>query len=114
MILFLPKFQLSSTWLKSDILNEAVGSLSGATSSDDPNNLEESSDPLYPIKAPPANMLDILLNGIGSMTTPNDQVNTATANQVCENKMYRLLLGNDFKMNMQNIEKTAYKCPLSW
>ena len=99
--------------LKSDILNEAVGSLSVATSSDDPNNLEESSDPL---EAPPANMLDILLNGIGGgMTTPNDQVNTAaTANQVCENEMYQLLLGNDFKMNMQNIEKTAYNCPLSW
>ena len=102
--------------LKSDILNEAVGSLSVATSSDDPNNLEESSDPLHPIKAPPANMLDILLNGIGGgMTTPNDQVNTAaTAKQVCENEMYQLLLGNDFKMNMQNIEKTAYNCPLSW
>jgi hypothetical protein len=56
-----------------------------ATSSDDPNNLEKSSDPLHPIEAPPANMLDILLNGIGGMTTPNDQVNTATANQVCEN-----------------------------
>ena len=96
--------------LKSDTLNEAVGSLS----SDDPNNLEESSDPLHPIEAPPANMLDILLNGIGSITTPNDQVNTATANQVCENEMYQLLLGNDFKMNMQNIEKTAYNCPLSW
>jgi len=85
--------------LKSDILNEAVGSLSVATSSDDPNNLEESSDPL---KAPPANMLDILLNGIGGgMTTPNDQVNTAaTAKQVCENEMYQLLLGNDFKINI--------------
>jgi hypothetical protein len=77
--------------LKSDILNEAVGSLSVATSSDDPNNLEESSDPA--LEAPPANMLDILLNGIGGgMTTPNDQVNTAaTAKQVCENEMYQLL-----------------------
>ncbi len=101
--------------LKSDILNEAVGSLSVATSSDDPNNLEESSDPLHPMEAPPANMLDILLNGIGGgMTTPNDQINTATANQVCENEMYQLLLGNDFKMNMQNIGKTVYNRPLSW
>ena len=101
--------------LKSDILNEAVGSLSVAMSSDDPNNLEESSDPLHPIEAPPANMLDILLNGIGGgLATPNDQVNTATAKQLCENEMYQLLLGNDFKMNMQNIEKTAYNCPLSW
>ena len=101
--------------LKSDILNEAVGSLSVATSSDDPNNLEESSEPLEappadPLEAPPTNMLDILLNGIGGggggggMTTPNDQVSTAaTAKQVCENEMYQLLLGNDFKMNMQNI-----------
>ncbi len=86
-----------------------------ATSSDDPNNLEESSDPLHPIEAPPTNMLDILLNGIGGgMTTPNDQVNTATANQVCENEMYQLLLGNDFKMNMQNIGKRVYNCPLSY
>jgi len=68
---------------KSDILNEAEGSLSVATSSDDPNNLDESSDPLHPIEAPPANMLDFLLNGIGGgMTTPNDQVNTTTANHV--------------------------------
>ena len=97
--------------LKSDILNEAVGSLSVVTSSDDPNNLEKSSNPL---EAPPANMLDILLNGIGGTTTPYDQVNTATANQMCENEMYQLLLGNDFKKNMQNIEKAAYNCPLSW
>ena len=48
------------------------------------------------------------------MTTLNDHVNTATANQVCENEMYQLPFGNDFKMNMQNIEKTAYNCPLSW
>jgi hypothetical protein len=101
--------------LTSDILNEAVGSLSVATSSDDPNNLEESSDPLHSIEAPTTNMLDILLNGIGGgMTTRNDQVNTATAKQLCENKMYQLLLGNDFEMNMQNIEKTAYNCRLSW
>ncbi len=86
-----------------------------ATSSDDTNNLEEPSDPLHPIEAPPINMLDILLNGIGGdKTTPNDQVNTATANMLCENEMYQLLLGNDFKMKMQNIENKVYNCPLSW
>jgi hypothetical protein len=75
--------------LKSDIFNEAVGSLSVATSSDEPNNLEESSDSLHPIKAPPNNMLDILLNGIGGdKTTPNDQVNTANANMLCEKETY--------------------------
>ena len=101
--------------LKSDILNEAVGSLSVAMSSNDPNNLEESSDPLHPIEAPPANMLDILLNGIdGDKTTPNNQVNTATANMIRENEMYQLLLGNDFKMKIQNIEKKVCNCPLSW
>ena len=69
-----------------------------ATSSDEPNNLEESSDPLHPIEAPPINMLDILLNGIGGdKTTPNDQVNTATANMLCENEIYQLLLGNDLR-----------------
>jgi len=67
--------------LKSDILNEAVGSLSVATSSDDPNNLEESSDPL---EAPPATMLDILLNGIGGgMTTHNDQVKLLQLQSKC-------------------------------
>ena len=85
------------------------------TSSDDTNNLEESSDPIHPIKAPPINMLVILLNGIGGdKTTPNDQVNTATANMLCGNEMYQLLLGNDFKMKMQNIEKKVYNCSLSW
>jgi hypothetical protein len=107
--------QFTGRQLKSDILNEAVGSLSVTTSSDEPNNLEESSDPLHSIKAPPINMLDILLNGIGGdKTTPNDQVNTATANMLCENKMYQLLLGNDFKMKIQNIEKKVCNCPLSW
>jgi hypothetical protein len=102
--------------LKSDILNEAVGSLSVATSSDEPNNLEESSDPLHPaIEAPPSNMLDILLNDIdGDKTTPNDQVNTATAYMLCENEMYQLLLRNDFKMKIHNIEKKVCNCPLSW
>jgi hypothetical protein len=84
--------------LKSDILNEAVGSLSVATSSDEPNNLEEYSDPLHPIEVPPINLLDILLNGIdGDKTTPNNQVNTATANMIRENEMYQLLLGNDLR-----------------
>jgi hypothetical protein len=86
-----------------------------ATSSDEPNNLEESSDPLHPIEAPPINMIDILLNGIdGDKTTPNDLVNTATANMLCENEMYQLLLGHDFKMKIQNIEKKVCNCPLSW
>ena len=60
-------------------------------------------------------MLDILLKGIGGdKMTPDDQDNTATANILCENEMYQLLLGNDFKMKMQNIETRVYNCPLDW
>jgi hypothetical protein len=60
-------------------------------------------------------MLDVLLNSIGGdKTTPDDQDNTATANMLCENGMYQLLLGNDFKMKMQNIETKVYNCPHDW
>ncbi len=46
--------------------------------------------------------------------TPDNQDNTATANMLCENEMYQLLLGNDFKMKMQNIETKVCNCPLDW
>ena len=63
----------------------------------------------------PTNMLDILFNSIGGdKTTPDDQDNTATANILCEHEIYQLLLGNDFKMKMQNIETKVYNCPLEW
>ena len=95
--------------LKTDILQEAIGIVSAVTSSE-PINLEMTSDPPHSTNNP-TNMLEILLNGIGGdNTTPNDQDNTATANIVCENEMYQLLLGNDFKMKMQKV----YTCPLDW
>jgi len=63
----------------------------------------------------PTNMLDILLNGIGGdKTTPDDQDSTATANILRQDEMYQLLLGNDFKMKMHNIETKVYNCPLDW
>ena len=100
--------------LKTDILKEAIDIVSAVTSSDEPIDLEKSSDPPHPSNTP-TNMLDILLNGIGGdKTTPDDQDNTATANMLCENEMYQLLLGNDFKMKMQNIKTKVYNCPLDW
>ena len=100
--------------LKTDILKEAIDIVSAITSSDEPIDLEKSSDPPHPTDTP-TNMRDILLNGIGGdKTTPDDQDNTATANILCENEMCQLLLGNDFKMKMQNIKTKVYNCPLDW
>jgi hypothetical protein len=100
--------------LKTDILKEAIDIVSAVTSSDEPIDLEKSSDPPHPSNTP-TNMLDILLNGIGGdKTTPDDQDNTATANILYENEMYQLLLGNDFKMKMHNIKTKVYNCPLNW
>ena len=100
--------------LKQDILKEAVDIVSVVTSSDELIDLEKSSDPPHPTDTP-NNMVDILLNGISvDKITPDDQHNTATANILCENEMYQLLLGNDFKMKMQNNETKVYNCPLDW
>jgi len=97
--------------LKTDILKEAI-IVSAVTSSDEPIDLEKSSDPPHPTDTP-TNMVDILLNGISvDKITPDDRHNTATANILCENEMYQLLLRNDFKMKMQNIKTKVYNCPL--
>ena len=100
--------------LKTDILKEAIDIVSAVTSSDEPIDLEKSSELSHPTNMP-TNMLDVLLNSIGGdKMTPEDQDNSATANMLCENEMYQLLLGNDFKMKMQNIETKVYNCPLDW
>ena len=100
--------------LKTDILKEAIDIVSAVTSSDEPIDLEKSSELSHPTNMP-TNMLDVLLNTIGGdKMTPDDQDNTATANMLCENEMYQLLLGNDFKMKMQNIKTKVYNCPLDW
>jgi hypothetical protein len=99
---------------KADILKEAIDIVSAVTSSDEPIDLEKSSELSHPTNMP-TNMLGILLNSIGGdKMTPDNQDNTATANILCENEMYQLLLGNDFKMKMQNIETKVYNCPLDW
>ncbi len=90
--------------LRIDILKEAIDIVSAVTSSDEPIDLEKSSELSHPTNMP-TNMLDVLLNSIGcDKTTPDNQDNTATANMLCENEMYQLLLGNDFKLKMQNIK----------
>ena len=100
--------------LKTDILKEAIDIVSAVTSSDEPIDLEKSSDPPHPTDTL-TNMLDILLSGIGGdKTTPDDQDNTASAHILCENEMYLLLLGNDFKLKMQSFEAKVYNCPLDW
>ncbi len=77
-------------------------------------DLEKSSELSHPTNMP-TNMLDVLLNSIdGDKRTPDNQDNTATANMLCENEIYQLLLGNDFKMKMQNIKTKVYNCPLDW
>jgi hypothetical protein len=100
--------------LKTDILKEAIDIVSAVTSSDEPIYLEKSSELSHSTNMP-TNMLDVLLNSIGGdKTTHDNQDNTATANMLCGNEMYQLLLGNEFKMKMQNIETKVYNCPLDW
>ena len=104
--------------IKTDIFNEAVNSVSVAVPSDEVIDiLDEPSDPPLPADT---NMLDILLNNINENyatindATPNDQDTADAAKKLCENELYQLLLGNDFKMKMWNTETQAYNCPLSW
>ena len=62
-------------------------------------------------------MLDNLLNGISDDTVGDEssanQENT-TAHCVCKNELYQLLLGNDFRMKVQENNSKVYNCPLSW
>ncbi len=108
MMLFLPHCHPHAA--KTDILDI----VSAVTSSDEPIDLEKSSKLSHPTNMP-TNMLDVLLNNIGGdKTTPDNQDNTVTASMLCENKINQLLLGNDVKMKMQNIETKVYNCPLDW
>ena len=103
--------------LKTDILNEAVNSVSVAVPSDEVIDIvDEPSDPPLPADF---NMLDALLNNIDENytindATPDDQDTADAAKTLCENELYQLLLGNDFKMKMRNTETQVYNCPLSW
>jgi hypothetical protein len=107
--------------LKTNILNKATLSISPSAS--DPTNpsvYEASSD--YSLT--PTNTNDIMLNNLlksirdATANDTNDDLDHDqegdTAKSQCENKLYQLLLGNDFKMKMQDIESKVYNCPLSW
>jgi hypothetical protein len=63
-------------------------------------------------------MLDDLLKSLGDDTADDTNADHDqegdTAKSQCENELYQLLLGNDFKMKMQDIESKVYNCPLSW
>ena len=104
--------------LKTDILNEAVVSVSVAITPGEVIDLldDKPSDPPLPANT---NMLDILLNNIDENitindATPDNQDNADAAKKLCKNELYQLLLGNEFNMKMQNTETLAYNCPLSW
>ena len=62
-------------------------------------------------------MLDNLLKGISDDTVGDDSSanqDDTTAHSLSENELYQLLLGNDFKMRMQDNNSKVYNCPLSW
>ena len=107
--------------LKTDILNEAILSISPSASDlANPNDSEAFSDNnLAQTNMMNDVMLDNLLASISddpfNVTNGNhdDQEGDTTKKQ-CENELYQLLLGTKFKMKMQNVESKVYNCPLSW
>ncbi len=60
------------------------------------------------------NMLKSKEDGIADDTYTDDDQEENTAKSQWENELYQLLLGNEFKMKMQDIESKVYNCPLSW
>ncbi len=97
--------------LKTDILNEAIlGTSPSASDSTNPcanEALSASDDNLAQTTNANDIMLDNLLksigNGIADDTYADDDQEENTAKSQCK-KLYQLLLGNDFKMKMQDIE----------
>ena len=109
---------LSYKQLKNDILNEAIVGISSSTSEDStsPNANEAYSDPPLPTNGNDS-MSDNLLKNISGHDTADDSSanqDATTAHSLCENELYHLLLGNDFKMRMQDNNSKVYNCPLSW
>ncbi len=101
--------------LKTDILNKTILGIFPSTTDSNPNKASSAdSNPLLPTNSNDI-MLDNLLKSISDDTADdlNDQEG-ATANSKCENELYQLLLGNEFKMKMQGIGKKVYNFPLSW
>ena len=108
--------------LKTDILNEATLGISPSTSDSTNCSANEASSAFDDNLAQTTNgndiMLDNLLKSIGDDTAndtyaDDDQKENAAKSQ-CEDELYQLLLGNEFKVKMQDIESKVYNCPLSW
>jgi len=62
-------------------------------------------------------MLDNLLKGISDDTVgDNSSANQddTTARSQCKNELYQLLLGNNFKMRVQDNNSNVYNCRFSW
>jgi hypothetical protein len=108
--------------LKTDILNKAIISIHpSACDSTNPSANEASSDNNLTL----TNTNDIMLNDL-LKSISNDTANDTnddhdhdqegdTAKSQCEIELYQLLLRNDFKMKMQDIESKVYNSPLfSW
>jgi hypothetical protein len=76
---------------------------------------EASPDPT-PLTNGNDNMLDNLLKGISDDTADDSSANQedTAARSLCKNELYQLLLGNDFKMKIQDTDSKVYNCPLSW
>ncbi len=107
--------------LKTDILNKAIISIHpSACDSTNPSANEASSDNNLTLTNTNDIMLDNLLKSISNDTADDtnddhdhDQEGD-TAKSQCENELYQLLLGSNFKMKMQDIESKVYNCQLSW
>jgi hypothetical protein len=107
--------------LKTDILNKAIISIHPSTcDSTNPSANEASSDNNLTLINTKDIMLDDLVKSISNDTAndtndDHDHVQEGdTAKSQCENELYQLFLGNNFKMKMQDIESKVYNCPLSW
>jgi hAT family C-terminal dimerisation region len=105
--------------LKTDILNEAIIGITSSTSEDATNpdaNEAASTDPTLATNGNES-VLDNLLKGISDDTVGDDlsaNEDNTTAHTLCENELYQLLLGNDFKMKVHDKISKVYNCPLSW
>jgi hypothetical protein len=108
--------------LKTNILNKAIISIFLPTSDSTNCSANEASSASDDNLAQTTNandiMLDDLLKSIGDDTADDiyadDDHEENAAKSQCKNELYHLLLGNEFKMKMQDIESKVYNCLLSW
>ena len=108
--------------LKTDILNEAILGITPSPSDSTNHRANVASSASDDNHTQPTNpneiMLDNLLKSIdddiADDTIADDEQEGNTAKSQCKNELYQQLLGNEFKMKMQDIESKVYNCPLSW